>query len=158
LARVAQKVGPGAAWQGPVSGPVRLSPIQHWFFGLNLQEPHHWNQALLVNLRKEISEDALLKAIKKVLEHHDALRLRFRHGMNGWEQVNLKIEDKEVFSVFDPPELEFWQRSLDLEGGPLVRIVAIKTPERTQLLIIVHHLAIDGVSWRILLEDLEKAY
>src|SRR5690606_33132049 len=51
------------------------------------------------------------------------------------------------------------QNSLDLEHGPLMRAVHITYPDQRQnLLLVIHHLVVDGVSWRILLEDFEQAY
>lgn len=51
------------------------------------------------------------------------------------------------------------QRSLDLLDGPLIRAVLVDLPDATQrLLLVIHHLVVDGVSWRILLEDLQSAY
>ncbi len=51
------------------------------------------------------------------------------------------------------------QRSLDLQRGPLLRAVLVTPADGTQRLLLgVHHLVVDGVSWRILLEDLQTAY
>ncbi|WP_148051052.1 condensation domain-containing protein, partial [Pseudomonas fluorescens] len=51
------------------------------------------------------------------------------------------------------------QRSLDLEHGPLMRVVLVDGPEGGQrLFIAIHHLVVDGVSWRVLLDDLQTAY
>ncbi|MBH2032871.1 MAG: non-ribosomal peptide synthase/polyketide synthase [Pseudomonadales bacterium] len=51
------------------------------------------------------------------------------------------------------------QRSLSLQDGPLLRVALIAQADGTQrLLLVVHHLAVDGVSWRVLLEDLQAAY
>src|SRR5205085_8719813 len=52
------------------------------------------------------------------------------------------------------------QGSLDLREGPLLRVVYFECGEgeRGRLLWVIHHLAVDEVSWRILLEDAERAY
>jgi amino acid adenylation domain-containing protein/non-ribosomal peptide synthase protein (TIGR01720 family) len=108
-----------------------------------------------------------------VLEHHDALRLRFVRADSGWLQENAPKETQRVFSVHDLSGIEEHRRaaaleatgaaiqaSLNLTDGPLVRVAFFNMGEETssRLLIAVHHLAIDGVSWRILLEDLQSAY
>lgn len=55
--------------------------------------------------------------------------------------------------------IEACQRSLDLRHGPLLRALLAALPDGSQrLLLVVHHLVVDGVSWRILLEDLQQAY
>jgi NRPS condensation-like uncharacterized protein len=51
------------------------------------------------------------------------------------------------------------QRNLNLQQGSLVRAMLVDMADQTQrLLLVAHHLVIDGVSWRILIEDLEIAY
>ena len=50
------------------------------------------------------------------------------------------------------------QGSLDLESGPLVRVALYEMAGSQRVLMVVHHLAVDMVSWRMLLEDLWKAY
>ncbi|MGC4060228.1 MAG: amino acid adenylation domain-containing protein [Aquabacterium sp.] len=51
------------------------------------------------------------------------------------------------------------QRSLDLSAGPLLRALLIEMHDgSTRLLLAIHHLVVDGVSWRILLEDLQTVY
>ncbi|XUW87263.1 amino acid adenylation domain-containing protein [Burkholderia sp. M6-3] len=50
------------------------------------------------------------------------------------------------------------QSSLNIEHGPIWRVGHFETPDETRLLIAIHHLAVDGVSWRVLLEELQTAY
>ena len=51
------------------------------------------------------------------------------------------------------------QRSLDITKGPLLRVLAIELPDNSwRVLLVIHHLVVDGVSWRILLGDLQTAY
>ncbi|WP_141119796.1 condensation domain-containing protein, partial [Mycobacterium avium] len=59
--------------------------------------------------------------------------------------------------------LEQWgdqaQGSLNLERGPLLRAVLANLNDGSQrLLVVIHHLGVDGISWRILFEDLQKAF
>ncbi|MBJ8194042.1 hypothetical protein JDS79_45935, partial [Bacillus cereus] len=49
-------------------------------------------------------------------------------------------------------------RRMDLSNGPLVKVGLFKTNEGDHLLIAIHHLVVDGVSWRIILEDLDIGY
>jgi non-ribosomal peptide synthase protein (TIGR01720 family) len=57
-------------------------------------------------------------------------------------------------------EVQATQESLDLSTGPLLRAVYFDWGEGVEgrLLLVIHHLAVDGVSWRILLEDLQRGY
>ncbi len=150
-----------------------MTPIQHWFFEQQLADPHHYNQAFLFELREPLDENALRRAMDAVQYHHDALRLRFRCEGGVWhqefaapdvsgptlEQVDLSdVPDAQIAAEITRVATEF-QSSLDLEKGSLWRVVVIQLADSTcRLLVVVHHMAIDGVSWRILLEDLEKAY
>jgi non-ribosomal peptide synthase protein (TIGR01720 family) len=159
-----------------VTGPVPLTPIQQWFFAQGHRRPDHWNQAFLLELRRSVDDAALAGAVAALLEHHDALRHRFLPGEGGWRQVATGPGD---LSHSPPPYTRIdlgalppgrrldaeeaaagaLQASLDLSGGPLLRCARLGAGEEPgSLLLIVHHLVVDGVSWRILLEDLWTAH
>jgi amino acid adenylation domain-containing protein/non-ribosomal peptide synthase protein (TIGR01720 family) len=160
------------AEQGLVTGNVPLTPIQHWFFEQELQEPHHWNQALLLSVDPALTPALLEQAIHHLVAHHDALRLRFEQQSSGWVAVHGGLEGAlvpvtsiDLASYSDAEQatqLETianqLQASLDLTNGPLMRVAwfHIGCNQPNQLLLILHHLVVDGVSWRILLEDLQQ--
>jgi len=160
------------AEQGPVVGPVALTPIQHWFFELGLEEPHHWNMSLLLEAKSPLDAALLERALAHLLEHHDALRLRFARGEDGWHQaicapgshatvarVDLSDLPEEERPVALSRHVEEAQRALRLEG-PLVHAVLLEwgAGHPARLVLAVHHLVMDAVSWRILLEDLAAVY
>ncbi len=173
LAAVADSRSFVKAEHGPVTGSLPLTPIQHWFFERGLLDPHHWNQAVLLEARQPVQVEALREAIRHLVLHHDALRLRFGRTRGGWRQfmvpptgdvpfsyVNLTgLSPSERQNVFARKAAEL-QSSLNLEKGPLIRVVLFDPgaglPPR--VLSIVHHLAVDGVSWRIMYEDMHRAY
>jgi amino acid adenylation domain-containing protein/non-ribosomal peptide synthase protein (TIGR01720 family) len=172
VAGVGQKVD---AEQEAVSGPVPLTPIQAWFFEQRLPEPHHYNQSVLLALEEPLEVAALKGAVEQLVVHHDALRLRFKQEGSGWQQENAGLEALEgvaTFSRIDLREIsEADQRkaleaaaaevqaSLDLEAGLVLRVVLFEQGAgRDRLLIVIHHLVVDGVSWRVLLEDLFSGY
>jgi len=74
------------AEQGLVTGAVPLTPIQHWFFEQNLTDPHHFNQAVLLEIQ-QLDLALLEQAVQQLLLHHDALRLRFERTESGWQQL-----------------------------------------------------------------------
>ena len=166
--------GPGTqAEQGLVTGPVPLTPIQHWFLEQDQPEPHHWNQSIMLTVTERLDSALLETAIAHLLQHHDALRLRFQPGAEGWQQENVGLSDEVPLSLVDlsgmaeqeqtaaiESQAARVQASLNLDDGPLLRLVYFDLGHNRpgRLLVIVHHLAIDGVSWRILLEDLQQAY
>ncbi|HYW74158.1 MAG TPA: amino acid adenylation domain-containing protein, partial [Pyrinomonadaceae bacterium] len=79
--------------QGPVSGPAPLLPIQQWFFERDLPEPQHYNQALLLEVKPTLTASAIEKAVRHLLLHHDALRLRFVFDASGWRQFNASPDE-----------------------------------------------------------------
>jgi aryl carrier-like protein len=153
----------GIAAQGPVTGEAPLTPIQRWFFAQEFAEPHHYNQALVLEAREPLDPALLERAMATVVEHHDALRMRFKNGL----QVNAPAEGPPPFHWIDLSGLPAERRSeafekaslavqasFDLAAGPLTRLCLFDD----RLLWAAHHLVVDGVSWRVLVEDLETAY
>jgi len=159
--------------QEPVSGPVSLSPIQRWFFDQQFTAPHHWNQSMLLEVDQHISVSLLQKAIEGLVAHHDVLRSRFEQVGSAWTQSIVDIaEYPSSFTRVDLSHLsgaelgqtremhmERVQADLHLSRGPVMRFVLFDHgPGRAGWLLIAgHHLVVDGVSWRILIEDLESA-
>jgi amino acid adenylation domain-containing protein/non-ribosomal peptide synthase protein (TIGR01720 family) len=173
LARVAQTAPGIHAEQGPVSGPVPLLPIQRWFFAQGFRSPHHFNNAFLLGVRQPLAPAALARLAAAIVAHHDALRLRFTWTGEAWEQTGAASEPVSPWAWIDLGSLpaplrpgaqlsaaiQIQSSGLDLARGPLTRLVFFARGEdEGRLLWLVHHLAVDGVSWRILLEDLGIAY
>ena len=148
--------------QGVVTGPVALTPIQRWFTGLDW--PHdHYNQSTVVAARERLDADVLRRALAEIVRHHDALRLRLTRDGSNWRQHIADPDDNPVVRVVDA--IDLWeaaaneaQRGLSLTEGPLLRAVLCHGAEEDRLLLAVHHLAVDNVSWGILLDDLTTAY
>jgi amino acid adenylation domain-containing protein/non-ribosomal peptide synthase protein (TIGR01720 family) len=173
LAAVVTTTETRKAEQGLVTGSLPLTPIQHWFFAQNLPEPHHFNQAFLLDVPPTLNPDLLQQALQQLLVHHDTLRLRFHQTEACWQQFNALPDETVPFSRIDLSTLQEGshsqtiesrssqlQASLNLNSGPLLRVALfhLGTQKPSRLLLVIHHLAVDGVSWRILLEDLQTAY
>jgi non-ribosomal peptide synthase protein (TIGR01720 family) len=156
-----------------ISGDVPLTPIQHWFFTQPLPNPHHFNQALMFEVPAHLDADALATTLTRVIEHHDALRLRFTHEGDVWRQINAPAGEPAPFERFDLSALDpdeqhaaltdratELQASLNLSDGPLLRAAYFNlgAEQKGRLLLLIHHLCVDGVSWRVLLEDLRTGY
>jgi amino acid adenylation domain-containing protein/non-ribosomal peptide synthase protein (TIGR01720 family) len=170
LARAAGTTAEADAEQGPVTGEVPLTPVQRWFFEQAFKEAHHFNQAMLLELRREVAPELVERALKEIVFHHDALRTRFVQGPSGWvqsgaapvagtplRQVDLSgLEATEQRRTLNRIAQET-QRSLDLASGRLLQAVFFHLGggQRPRFLMVVHHLVVDGVSWRVLLEDLQ---
>ncbi|WP_447739004.1 non-ribosomal peptide synthase/polyketide synthase [Pseudomonas laurentiana] len=161
LAAVARLVHNSTIDQGPVVGVTPLLPIQHWFFERPIPARHHWNQSVLLVPGKALQAPHLSTALQALVEHHDALRLRFdqQASFGAVEATGLLWEHHCADVQALEQVAEQAQRSLDLAHGPLLRAVLAHLADGSQrLLLVVHHLAVDGVSWRVLLEDLQQAY
>ncbi|WCM63689.1 non-ribosomal peptide synthetase [Paenibacillus polymyxa] len=157
--------------QREVTGEVKFTPIQHWFFEQNFPEPNHFNQAVMLYHEKGFDEVALRCALQKIAEHHDALRIIIRQTEDGYKAWNRGITAGELFSleVFDftgvvdcasaiEEKANEIQSSIRLHEGPLLKTGLFHCADGDHLLITIHHLVIDGVSWRILFEDLAVGY
>ncbi|MGG6293705.1 amino acid adenylation domain-containing protein [Leptolyngbya sp. AN02str] len=161
------------AEQGTITGTVPLTPIQHWFFNQSIPHPHHWNQSLLLCSQQSIHVGLLEASLQHLLAHHDALRSRFQVEQGTWRQWQTDVKAEVPLALVDlsaVPECaqaravqtatHALQQSLNLTEGPLFRVVLFDLgcdrPQR--LLFISHHLIVDGVSWRILLSDLQQVY
>jgi amino acid adenylation domain-containing protein/non-ribosomal peptide synthase protein (TIGR01720 family) len=177
VAELAAAAGRGgeaeAAEQGLVTGGAPLTPIQRWFFGQEPADPHHFNQSIIFSVRRSLDVPRLEQALGHLTAHHDSLRLRFRRDEEGWQQSfagtveAVEVRHLDVSALGEAERrsavgraADEVQRSLDLEHGPLIRVALFDGGDAgpSSLLLVVHHLAVDGVSWRILLEDLQTAY
>ncbi|MGG5776138.1 plipastatin non-ribosomal peptide synthetase PpsC [Bacillus subtilis] len=158
--------------QGPVQGDVPWTPVQQWFFSQDIEERHHFNQSVMLFHSGRLSENALRPALKKLAEHHDALRMVYRNDDRRWIQINQGIHESQLYSlrISDLSQSESgWetqikqevadlQQSINLQEGPLLHAALFKTLTGDYLFLAIHHLVVDGVSWRILLEDLSAGY
>ncbi len=174
LAEAIGQAGPALLDEQAASeGKVPLTPVQAAFFQWGLGKPEHFNQAVLLEINPHVESPSLEQAVLSLLQHHDALRMRFKEVESEWVQycepaLLGAVYERQDFSGLAPVEqrraLEehaaHIEASLDLQKGRLVRAVEydLRPAHGRLLLLVVHHLIIDGVSWRILLEDLETAY
>jgi amino acid adenylation domain-containing protein/non-ribosomal peptide synthase protein (TIGR01720 family) len=158
---------PILAEQGLVVGTVHPTPIIHWFFERSLCNPHHFNQAVLLAVPSGLNPDQLQQVLQALQEHHDILRLRVEQN-----KLHLSEKTSQPLVCYDytdiPPHQQQsaieqtaneLQASLDLTTGMLMKVAFFKLghSQSDRLLFILHHLVIDGVSWRILLEDFQTA-
>jgi len=167
LAQVAKidtgKAKPRAVAQ--VSGEMPLLPVQLRFFEMALAQPGHYNQAVMLQPRQTLSASIVEQALALLVSQHDALRLAFTNANGTWHAEHRASAPVGVLwhrQAADAAQLQAIadeaQCSLDLAQGPLLRAVLCDLAGGEQrLLLVIHHLVVDGVSWRVLLEDLEHA-
>ncbi len=157
--------------QGIVKGEVKLTPIQKCFFEKNFADMHHWNQPVMLFKGCGFDEEIIHKVFTKILEHHDALRLCYKKVEDTFLQCNRDIDgefftleivdiknEQSDYATRIEAEANKLQASFDLNNGPLVQVGLFRTIDGDYLFIAIHHLVVDGLSWRIILEDFATGY
>ncbi|MEL4898617.1 amino acid adenylation domain-containing protein [Crocosphaera sp. Alani8] len=173
LATVAEINSRPSSEEGLTEGSAIITPIQKWFFEQNNPETFHWNQAVLLEVEENINIEYLEQSFKHLLLHHDGLRLIFKTEDNVWTQTYSPPSEFTPFEVVDlsnissseqteklQEKINECQRSLNLSEGPIMRatLLHLGNNQPSRLLIVIHHLVVDGVSWRILLQDFGIVY
>ncbi|MET7798192.1 amino acid adenylation domain-containing protein [Streptomyces decoyicus] len=177
VATLAPAVGSlaGASGDAPteVSGSVELTPIQQRFFEEHPDAPGHYAMSVQVELAPDTDTAMLERALTAVAAHHDALRMRYVRDQGQWTQgyseeaTGLLLAVRDISSLGESERAHALdegalaaQRSLDLSSGALLKGVFFRlgAGRLPRLFLTAHHLVMDGVSWRVLLEDLATAY
>jgi len=150
--------------QGEVVGVVEKTPIIKSFDHWDLAKPHHFNQAMMFRVGDAGSAE-VVKTLRELVIYHDMLRAVYRNNI-------LEILPSEESKLFDFYEFDFVeeldarravelectkiQGSINLSEGPLLKAALFQVKEGSFLMVCIHHLVVDGVSWRILGEDFER--
>jgi non-ribosomal peptide synthase protein (TIGR01720 family) len=161
VARLARVVRVAGGAGGPVDegiGPVVATPIMRWLQGVE-GPVGQFNQTVLLQAPAGVTEADVVVMLQALLDRHAVLRLRVDDdGAGGWSlrvpepgsaDARGCLQSVEVLS--DAALVEARSRLNPAAGAMLSALWVTSTG---QLVLIIHHLAVDGVSWRILLEDL----
>nr|AEC14348.1 nonribosomal peptide synthetase [Bacillus sp. NK2003] len=154
-----------------VSGYVPLTPIQSWFFNENHENIHHWNQSVVLMKDNALTSEHYKKIIMKLIDQHDVLRTLFeKHGdsyignisnadtVYGFHEYHVSsFKDEKSLKEINELE-ENAQQSLNIHNGPLMKFLLFRDQREVRIFWVIHHLVVDGVSWRILLEHFERCY
>ncbi|WP_258395820.1 condensation domain-containing protein, partial [Bacillus velezensis] len=153
--------------QGPVEGEAALTPIQRWFFEKNFTDKHHWNQSVMLHAKDGFDPEVTEKTLHVLTVHHDALRMIYREQKPYYRGLEDESVELNVFELNGPAEdhedriereADRLQSSISLETGHLLKAGLFRAEDGDHLLLAIHHLVVDGVSWRILLEDFTSVY
>ena len=173
LAQVIDRTQISATEQGILTGEVQLTPIQQYILEQNLANRDHWNEAVLLEVGERLDRKFLEQAIQQLLIHHDALRLKFEQTVSGWQGYYQPPEETTPFVYVDLSDLSSeeqnyaleitanqLQQSLNISQGHNLKVAwfDLGKDKNSRLLVIIHHLVVDSLSWRMLLEDLQTAY
>jgi amino acid adenylation domain-containing protein/non-ribosomal peptide synthase protein (TIGR01720 family) len=157
---------------GEQTGPFELTPIQRWFFSQITVDRNAFAQCHYSELDPATDLDLLGRALAVLVDHHGLLRARFTQTDGGWTGEIPKSAGHELLTVVeDASDRDGWARTLagtaerlsnalDIGRGEQLRTAVVADPAtgRRAFIIVVHHLVIDGVSWRLITEDLEEIY
>jgi non-ribosomal peptide synthase protein (TIGR01720 family) len=154
--------------QSAVTGTIPLTPIQEMFFAQGHPGPHHFNQAVMFYSKDRLDKEEMKAVFTKIQEHHDALRMTYKINKENSEIIQynhsfdypFSLEEYEIDDQDDQTaRIEYLaekiQAGIDLEKGPMMKLGLFHLNDGDRLLIVIHHLVIDGISWRILFEDIE---
>jgi amino acid adenylation domain-containing protein/non-ribosomal peptide synthase protein (TIGR01720 family) len=173
LAAVATESGALKTAEAPAEGSTGLTPAQAWLLEQQLPNVHHFNQSILLEVPPELNAAVLDRALRETARQHSAFRLRFARNGGQWQASYVSFEDRPLLERCDLSRVDHTRRTSELErhcasvqaglnvtSGPIFRAVLYDFgfSRSARLLLAAHHLMVDGVSWRILLEDLWAAY
>ncbi|UCH94252.1 MAG: non-ribosomal peptide synthetase, partial [Candidatus Aminicenantes bacterium] len=147
--------------QSPVIGIIPLTPIQENFFIKNKLDLHHYNQAVMLSCEERLDEEMIKVIFSRLQEHHDALRVTYKKSNESVLQENKGLEyplSLEICDSWEENKVNEIQSGINLEKGPLMKLGLFRSDGGSRLLIVIHHLVIDGISWRILFEDIQTLY
>lgn len=146
-----------------LTGCIKDTPIISWFKGFNFSENAFYHQSILLEMKVKLSAAKLDKLASELIDQHDILRANFNNGTLSYTdkvEINSKSYDLKSVNDDDFKKICFDEKgSFNLESDPLIKFTLFNFPDNSQkLLIIAHHLIVDGVSWRIILDDFQSLY
>lgn len=173
LAAIADTTPIVRAVQGLVTGSMPLTPGQKRFFDQDFQEPSQWCESIVLEVPREVEASLLEKAIRHLLTHHDALRMCFTRNGKAWQPSIADTDGNRMFSLINHhaardeereslilSTLSELEASLDILNGPMFRcsLIDFEPGAERYVVLVIHDLVVDEVSWRILLAHLDMLY
>ncbi|PCE22686.1 non-ribosomal peptide synthetase [Paraburkholderia acidicola] len=154
-------------------GDMPLLPIHRWFFAIDSTHVDHYHQSRLLDVPASVDASFMEAWLQALVVRHDALRLRFERSDAGWRAhftepdawdgtVRLMVRGGDAAHAPDATADAFFsaaRHSVSLTDGPLF-IAALAEGDvrgRSRLLLVGHHAVVDGVSWRVILDDFRQA-
>ncbi|NNE95752.1 MAG: amino acid adenylation domain-containing protein, partial [Acidimicrobiales bacterium] len=146
-------------------GPAPLLPMQRWFFDQDFADPNHWNQSMWFKSSERLDVHTVERALATLIDHHDALRASFLRSELGWIQTiseTVPLPRVQEFTGLAEYAVDAVATSvesaLNIGEGRLVGAAIFHDDDSDRLFLTIHHLAVDGVSWGPLIDDLTAAY
>ncbi|WP_434306253.1 amino acid adenylation domain-containing protein [Clostridium botulinum] len=153
--------------QDKSEGTVEKTPIVEWFFNQKFSNESFYNQYVLLEYKGKLDINKVIIVVNKLIEHHDALRINYNKRSNKLYYNGKKYNEINAFKYFDLSEYSYEEQcknikklinetnsSINIENSSLFNVVMMDLEDNRQaLLFTAHHLIIDGVSWRVILDD-----
>ncbi|MGW6421634.1 AMP-binding protein [Nocardia sp. NPDC055053] len=169
LAAVARAVAPAAPPAGDHRPEQQAGPAQRWMFAQPVADIRQWNQSVVVRCGNSVDAGALSRAVSDLVHRHTALRRPIGPDGPGVLEAVAELDMVSFSRLPRSPAMvaDFVEKtctdlhlSLDPAAGRLIRVHLFDggTEHDDRLAIVVHHLVVDGFSWRILLDDFAYAY
>ncbi len=165
LAEIAVSAAPEKKVQKEVTGSVITTPIMETFEAWELKKPQHFNQSVML-YADTWGREKIDKVLTALVVHHDILRAVYRNKTlvipsiaesRKYELIVFDFKEEVNIEVRIDAECTRLQSSIDLESGPLMKTALFLTAAGNYLLLCLHHLVVDTVSWQILTEDFYTA-
>ncbi|QUI21830.1 amino acid adenylation domain-containing protein [Vallitalea pronyensis] len=156
--------------QKPSEGRIQHTPIISWFFEQKLKNSNHYVQSILLELKQDVDSKQVEMMFNKIVYHHDALRINVdattkalfynhqyleqHHHLQVYDLVGLSTNEQRNYMIRVAEDLKM---SFNIYKGILIKACMFKRGQHSgRLLIMAHHLVIDGVSWRIIIDDMNR--
>jgi amino acid adenylation domain-containing protein/non-ribosomal peptide synthase protein (TIGR01720 family) len=154
--------------QDTCEGNIQPTPIVSWFLARNFANPHHYNQSVLVKLKQDIETSKLEIILNELIKHHDSLRINYNSQTGELFYNNEHLSNNYQVREYDLTNLSFsgqvdrmtsiaddLKSSFNIETDILIKACVFSVAiNRKLILITAHHLVVDGVSWRIIVDDI----
>lgn len=153
--------------QDKIEGTIKTTPIVEWFFNQKFSNENIYNQYVLLKHKGKLNKDKIIIAVNKLIENHDTLRINYDRRGNELYYNNNTLDEEYIFKNFDLSQYSYNDQSknikeiiseansnINIENNSLFNVVMMDLGiDRQALLFTAHHLIVDGVSWRIILDD-----
>jgi amino acid adenylation domain-containing protein/non-ribosomal peptide synthase protein (TIGR01720 family) len=152
--------------QGFITGTFGFKPIDKWFFDQKLPNPNYYNQSVLVQFKRPINANILRDAHRYIIYHHDSLRINVNDDHFYYQDMEIVNQINIENITLNPADLQSdlvekcvkIKKSFDISKGLLIKAAIMNVKDQLPFLFLTaHHLVVDGMSWRVLLEDLQRA-
>jgi|GEM_PF-2468657 amino acid adenylation domain len=156
--------------RGPEVTSIPLTPLQIKFFEENTKDIHHYNQSVLLKSSERIDVAKLEQVVTDIWKSHLMLRAVFSKVGQAWQQNIMPATEGQGYFIVNEAEggmddeewirqqTALYQSAFSLQHGPLFKCIVLKTSDEDAIFILAHHLIIDGVSWRVLLDEVHTRY